>query len=208
MNVLKYWSYDILSMCKRISSIFYIFPVFFNLFCWQIWNFWNINKYRNFGKSTKKIPTNLKSEKSRTFLRNKTENLKNLVNLWRKSQNLEFFWKQIWESKIDAFSQIEISVFFLIDNLFFKISSNNYLDDSFMSILHFCGSQISDLPPNSQISFIFQTCFLDFSLSLQYFFTRIGAKDSALKHTIITFLGFSNGILVADKFHFYCSKLV
>ena len=101
---------------------------------------------------------------------------------------------------------------------------NKYFKHFFMSMLHFfafvpkcwisifdLGSQISDLPPDSQISFKFsdfQTCFLDFSLSFQYFCTRIGAKDLALKRTTFPFLGFLNGPLVAEIFHFYCSKLI
>ena len=65
-------------------------------------------------------------------------------------------------------------------------------------------SQISPLRQYSHIS-DFQTCFVNFCLSFRCFFTRVGAKDQALKHA--TFF-FSIGLLVAKIFHFYCSKSV
>ena len=63
-HILKYWSCDILSMRKRISSIFYTFPVYLyffgenlkflkDIFVWQISKFWgeigvqNQNNYIN-----------------------------------------------------------------------------------------------------------------------------------------------------------------
>ena len=44
---LKYWSYDIINMRKRIFSNFYIFPLFFIFFGWEILNFWKIQNREN-----------------------------------------------------------------------------------------------------------------------------------------------------------------
>ena len=66
-------------------------------------------------------------------------------------------------------------------------------------------SQISDLFAYSQISFRFSNLFSCFLADLPIFLTRVCAKNQALPSATFPFLGFSNEILVADKFH-YCSK--
>ena len=225
-HILKYWSYDILSMRKRISSIFTYFLYFLNLFCWQIWNFWKIKKSENleilkkslnFPKKSEiwKSQKNRKSQKSRFFFNLKIwkisklleKNLKNLRNLKKQSENLKHF-----ENKFTHILRIENRFFprnrnFFFSSTFFflfKISRKFYFEHSFMSTLHFCafvpkcwisifdlGSQISDLPPDSQISFRFSdflTCFLDFSLSFQYIFYAVWCKRSGFEaHNFLDF---------------------
>ena len=132
--------------------------------------------------------------------------------MWKSKKSSTFFEKKtFWESKIDLFPKIEISKNIYIEQKYLFMI---YFEHSFMSILHFCaftfdlGSQISDLSPDSHISFIFSNLFSWFLAEFSIFFTRLGAKDSALKRATFPFLGFSNGLLVAEKFHFYCSKSV
>ena len=67
---LKYWSYDILSMRKRIFSIFvYTCPLFFLIYLAE--------KSRISGK-TLKIPNKSEIWKCQSFFEKKSENLKNL----------------------------------------------------------------------------------------------------------------------------------
>ena len=129
-----------------------------------------------------------KSEKYRTFLKTNPEN--------RKSKFQLFFDTNIFFVIEFCFTKIEISTFFPIDKNILSTPS-----------CPFCIFMISDLPPDSQISFIFsyfETYFLDFSMSFQYCFTRISEKDPALKYTTFPSLGFSNELFVAEIFHFYC----
>ena len=92
--LLKYSSYYILSMRKRISLILYIFPLFLNLFGCKIW------KYRNFEDCLKifknnwnlKISTNKKWKnlKISKFLE---INLKKKLKIWKISRCLVCHWE-------------------------------------------------------------------------------------------------------------------
>ena len=104
--VLKYWFCDIINVCKRISSTFYIFPLFF-IFLWlknleflkdfKIWKiskFWRkktwtfTNNSENL-KKKEKILKFLKTKiwKSRRFWKQKSENLTKSRKFWKQSRN-------------------------------------------------------------------------------------------------------------------------
>ena len=141
LYLLKNWSYDILSMRKRISLIFYICPLFFNLFGWKIWNFWKIKnmKISKFWKNltfSKQI-WNLKISKffwkiwkSETILKlKKNENLKNMEDFEKKSQNLKI-WRNL--ENVEKISKSKFQLFFSSRKLFFQ----DFEEKLFWTLLH------------------------------------------------------------------------
>ena len=145
------------------------------------------------------LTSSRKSEKSPKKW-NKSENLK----IWKISEILKTNLK-IWKSKKISKSKIEL--FFLpkskfqlffssIKFIYFKISRKHYFEHSFVSIYTFM-----DLRSRICLHIL---RFFWFLAEFSIFFTRFGAKDPALKHTTFPFHGFSNGLLVTEKFHFYC----
>ena len=100
---LKYWSYDIINMCKRLSLNFYTFPLFFNLFGWKIRNFWNIKKSEkswNVEEKIWKFPQKTEIWKSLLFvLKNlkfwKPEKILKVLKRILKSEKSRNFWKNL-----------------------------------------------------------------------------------------------------------------
>ena len=92
--ILKYWSYEIISTCKRISSIFNIFPVFSDLFGYKIWNVWHIKKSENL-EILKKFWKCLKNRKCE--IRKQFQKISENFKFWKISKILKKHLK-LWKS--------------------------------------------------------------------------------------------------------------
>ena len=142
--ILIYLPYDILSMRKRISSIFYTFPLVFNLFDWKSEISERLQNLRNL-EIKKKIRTfynkiwNLKFSK----LLGKSEILKiwkswHFLGKFWKYEKCRWFWKKItksenlkksrnvWKTKSQCFS------FFIEKNMCFQ----DFEEKIFWALLH------------------------------------------------------------------------
>ena len=124
--ILKYWSYGILSVCKRLSSNLYIFPLFFKFVGPEIWK-------SEMSKYLKNHEHLWKSENSWTKIETKYENVdfcwktKYLIFFSTFLKNLEHF---------ESLKNLEMFFFFLrIESFFFhretyffvEIMRRNYL---------------------------------------------------------------------------------
>ena len=137
-------------MRKRISSIFYIFPLCFKFLAEKSENsegFKKSEKSRNFER--KNLDTSKKAEISKMYEQIwNSENLKKSWTFSKKSENIEisksekiskFLKTNLKIVNQFVFPKIEVSNFFhFSSNIFFNILRKIYFEHSFMSKSHFC----------------------------------------------------------------------